>query len=108
MPSPLSTAGAQFDSPPRYVPLHVNRWWTGLWTNRSLLRDAATTYLIEKFYAGSRFESMLDGLNVELSPRLTPCRRPGNPVYNSQTFPAINDFYAFRSEEHTSELQSLR
>ena len=60
MPSPLVNAGAGFDSQPKYAPLHVNRWWTGLWTNRSVLRDAATTYLIEKFYAGARFESMVD------------------------------------------------
>jgi hypothetical protein len=96
VPSPLTAAGSQFDSPPRYVPLHVNRWWTGLWTNRSALRDAATPYLYEKFYSASRFESMIAGLNVELSPRLTPIRRPGNSVYNSATFSAINDFYSFR------------
>lgn len=108
MPSPLLTAGAGFDSPPKYVPLHVNRWWTGLWTNRSVLRDAATTYLIEKFYAGARFESMLDGVNIELSPRLTPIRRPGNSVYNSQDFPAINDFYAFRVFDKKTFAETIR
>jgi hypothetical protein len=51
---------------------------------------------------------MLDGLNVELSPRLTPCRRPGNPVYNSQTFPAINDFYAFRIFNSVDFSESIR
>lgn len=39
---------------------------------------------------------MLDGLNVEISNRLTPVRRPGSSVYNSQTFPPIDNYYAFR------------
>lgn len=108
MPSPLTTAGAQIEEPPKYVPLHVNRWWTGLWTNRSLLRDAASTYLIEKFYAGARFESMLAGQNIELSPRLTPIRRPGNSIYNSQTFPAILDFYGFRIFDTKTFAESIK
>ena len=108
MPSPLTTAGAQFDSSPRYVPLHVNEWWTGLWTNRSALRDAATTYLIQKFYSGARFESLIDGQNMEISPRLTPARRFGNSVYNSATFPAINTFYSFRLSNPFTFTESIK
>lgn len=110
MPSPLLNAGAQLDGvgENKYAPLHVNRWWTGLWTNRSLLRDAASTYLIEKFYAGARFESMVDGQNIEISPRLTPTRRPGNSQYNSQIFPAIKDFYAFRNFNTRTFAESIQ
>lgn len=95
MPNPLQQAGAQSDKPMHLVPIYTNEWWTGLWTNRSLLRDAATAFLVGKFYSGSRYESLLGGQNVEITPRLTPARRPGNSVYNSNSFPAINDFFSF-------------
>ena len=39
---------------------------------------------------------MIDGSNVEISNRLTPIRRPGNSVYNSQTFSGVDFFYDFR------------
>lgn len=95
MDSPLTQAGA-VSSPSKYAPLHTNRFFTGMWTQRNPLRDAAVPYLYEKFYAGSRFDSLLDGLNAELTSRLTLARRSGNSVYNSRIFPALNRFYGFR------------
>lgn len=108
MPSPLQTSGAQLEKPPKYAPIATNRFWTGLWTNRSPLRDAATPYLYEKFYSGSRFESLLGGVNVELGPRLTVTRRPGNSVYNSQTFPAIDTFYPFHIFNNATNTEAIR
>jgi hypothetical protein len=96
MPSPLSAAGA-ISAPSDAAPLHTNRIFTGLWTNRNPLRDAATSYLQEKYYSASRQDSMIDGLNMEITPKLTLRRRPGLSVYNSATFPAINRFYEFRT-----------
>lgn len=107
MPSPLTAAGSQTD-PSRYSPIHTNEWWTGLWTNRNPMRDAATPYLYQKFYSAARYESMLDGLNVEITPRLTPARRAGSSVYNSQTFAAPNDFYAFRTFNTTTFAEGIR
>ena len=95
MASPLSQAGALSD-PSSYAPLHTNRIFTGLWTNRSPLRDAATSYLQEKYYSASRQDSIWRGFNSEITSRLTLRRRPGLSVYNSQTFPPINRFYEFR------------
>src|SRR5947209_15986052 len=95
MANPLEQAGAVRD-PSKYAPIHTNRFFTGLWTHRSPLRDAATPFLYEKFYSGSRYDSLIGGLNCELSSRLTLRRRPGHSVYNSQTFPAIKRFYEFR------------
>ncbi len=92
--------------PPKYVPIFTNRWITGLWTQRSPLRDAATPYLYEKFYSGSRFESLIDGSNCELSNRLTLQRRPGHLVYNSQIFPTIDAFYPFKT--FTTNSESIR
>jgi hypothetical protein len=74
----------------------MDRYLTGLWTQRSPLRDADVPYLYGKFYSASRFDSLIDGLNCELSAKLTLIRRPGSSVYNSATFPAINRYSAFK------------
>jgi hypothetical protein len=103
MSSPLSQAGA-VGTPSKFAPLHTNRFFTGLWTQRNPLRDAATPFLYEKFYSGSRFDSIIDGLNVEITPRLTLARRCGHSVYNSQTFTAINRFYEFRTFSTSAEI----
>lgn len=97
MATPFDVAGGQKQKQTRYAPIWTNRFFTGLWTQRNPLRDAATPYLYEKFYAGSRFDSLIDGLNMELTNKLTLQRRPGHSVYNSQTFSAINSFYNFRT-----------
>jgi hypothetical protein len=84
--SPLTQAGAVSD-PSKYAALHTNRFFTGLWTHRNPLRDAAVPFLYEKFYGGTRFDSLIGGVNAEVTSRLTMARRPGQSVYNSQTFP---------------------
>jgi hypothetical protein len=70
--------------------------FTGLWTQRSPLRDADVPYLYRKFYSASRFDSMIDGINREISPRLTDVRRAGSSVYNSSSFPPGYSWYAFK------------
>jgi hypothetical protein len=89
--------------PSRYAPLSMFQIFTGLWTNRSPLRDAATPYLQQKFYSATRQDSIIDGQNVEVTSRLTLARRPGHSVYNTQTFPAIDRFYGFRRFSPTVE-----
>lgn len=103
MSNPLTPAGAQPQKPTRFAPLWTNQFWTGLWTQRSPLRDAATPYLYSKFYGATRYESLIDGLNTEISPRLTLIRRPGNSVYNSQSFTNVTRFYDFRLNNGTQE-----
>jgi len=95
MPSPLAQAGATVE-PSEYVALAMDEQFTGMWTQRSPLRDADVPYLYRKFYSASRFDSMIDGINREISARLTDIRRPGSSVYNSQVLPPINRFYPFR------------
>jgi hypothetical protein len=96
MPGPVEATGAQRDAT-RYGALNMGgEQFTGIWTQRSPYRDAATAYLIKKFYQGSRFDSILDGINREISARLTDVRRPGCPVWNSNTFSAIDGFYSFK------------
>lgn len=96
MPNALQAAGSQGRKQTSAAPIFVNRMFTGLWTQRNPLRDAATQYLVEKFYTGARFDSLIDGLNVELTARLTLKRRCGSSPYNTQSFPAIQRFYEFR------------
>lgn len=87
--------GTQSQKPPRYAPLFTNRFFTGLWTQRSPLRDAATQLDQERYY-GARYDSIWDGRNVEITNRLTLARRPGLSVYNSESFPPILQFYDFK------------
>ncbi|MCU1305168.1 MAG: hypothetical protein JWQ87_5452 [Candidatus Sulfotelmatobacter sp.] len=108
MPSALQQAGAQLDRPSKNGCLHINRFFSGLWSNRSPLREAGVPYTYEKFYSGARFDSVLDGQNTELTTRLTWARRPGHSVYNSQTFSAVNTFYAFRVTNQTTGVPSIR
>jgi hypothetical protein len=98
MASALEQSGSQAQKPTRYSSLTVNRQFTGLWSQRNPLRDAASTRLEEKFYGG-RGDALIDGSNVEISNRLTLIRRPGQSVYNSQTFSAVDQFYAFKLED---------
>lgn len=96
MANPVTAAGAQSD-PTKYGALNMGgEQFTGLWTQRSPYRDAATAYLVKKFYQGSRFDSIWDGYNREICARLTDVRRPGNPVWNASTFGPIGCFYSFK------------
>lgn len=103
MPSQLQIAGAQPVKPSRYAPIFTNRFFTGLWTQRNPLREAAVQYLYERAWGGARHDSLIDGQNVELSNRLTLIRAPGTSVYNSSIFPAINSFVSFRTSTATTE-----
>lgn len=96
MPGPLQAAGA-VSEPSEYAPLTMDRYLTGLWTQRSLLRDANVPYLYTKFYSASRFDSLVDGLNREMTSKLTIGRRCGLSVYNSNSFPAVQSFYDFKA-----------
>jgi len=94
--SPLMTAGAQIQ-PSAAAPLHTNEFFTGLWTQGNPLGPGAVPYLYQHFYAASRYDRLIGGLNAEITSRLTLGRRPGSSVYNSQLFPPINRFYEFRA-----------
>lgn len=93
----FQAAGADKIAATPYAAIHTNRFFTGLWTQRSPLRDAATPYLYEKFYSGSRYDSLIGGVNMELTSRLTLKRRPGHSQYNSFSFAPVNRGYEFRT-----------
>ena len=101
MPNELAKKGAQPSKPVRYSVLWQNRMATGVWTQRSPLRDAASTRIEEEFY-GSRGDALIDGENCEVSSKLTFIRRPGHSSYNASTFPAINRFYENRTNTYNA------
>jgi hypothetical protein len=101
MPSALTMAGAASE-PSNFAPLQTSRIFTGIWTNRSPLRDASTTDDQARYY-GERQDSIIDGYNSEITARLTLKRRPGMSIYNHQVFPPITRFYAWNTFTLTSE-----
>ena len=92
----MQLAGVQTNKQTRFTPIYTGRWSSGIWTNRSPLRDANTTRLVEKFY-GPSGDALIAGLNVEITNRLTLARRPGNIIFDNETWDSINTFYEFHA-----------
>ena len=105
MSNQLSKFGAQPSKQPKYGILYTGRMSSGIWTQRSPLRDAGSTRVEEEFY-GARGDALIDGLNCEVSAKLTFVRRPGSSVYNSNTYPTINRFYEWRL--FNSQVEQIR
>src|SRR5215469_8260854 len=101
MAGSLQLAGAVPQKPPKFGTIYSSRHYTGLVTQRHPLRSASSAY--EERYLGSRTDALIDGSNCEITPKLTLARRPGNPVYNSNTFAAVNAFYSFRQFNSNTE-----
>jgi len=95
MANQFAINGANPGKQTKYTDLYNVRWSSGLWTNRSPLRDAVTTRLIEKYY-GAAGDALIDGLNVEITNRLTLARRPGNPVYDNNSYTNVLYMAPFR------------
>lgn len=104
MAGPLEAAGA-LKGQSKFAALGMGaRQFTGLVTQRSPYRDGAVPYLVGKFYGGSRFDTILDGLNREITQAMTDKRRPGSVIFNDNNFPAINSFYAWKYVQNTREI----
>lgn len=96
MANPITAAGGTPEAS-EYAPLTMDRYITGLVTQRNPLRDAEVPYLEAKFYQAGRTDSIWDGLNMEIGPDLSLMRRLGDSVFNSAIFPPVNRFYDFHS-----------
>jgi hypothetical protein len=83
----------------RTVPLATTKIFTGYWPNSAPYRDAAVPYLYEKFYGATRNDKIAFGLNVEVSPRMTLVRRPGNLNWNGNSWTNVTGFYSFQPFE---------
>jgi hypothetical protein len=104
MANALSAAGAQPPKPTKAAPIYNSRFFNGLYTNRSPLRDARTTRTQEKFY-GPDGDAIIAGSNVEITNRLTLSRRPGNPLYDSvNTWTNLLSYDEFRLSKSLSDI----
>ncbi len=100
MPSLIEQAGGSPQKQPRYVPIFLDRAFTGLWTQRAALHDPSDVYTA-KFYGG-RPDALWSGLNVELTNRLTLQRRPGHSAFSTATYPIPPDrSYSFQLADGT-------
>src|ERR1035441_10226890 len=104
MSNALQINGAQSEKQVKFAPMYVGRIFSGIWTNRSPLRDAHTTRTEEKYY-GPCGDAMIAGSNVEVTNRLTLSRRPGNPKYDaSNSYSNILAFDEFRYSKSLSDI----
>lgn len=108
MPNQFGLAGANPGKQTKKAPIYTGRWSSGIWTNRSPLRDAATTRQVEKFY-GPSGDALMAGSNVEITNRLTLGRRPGNDVFPplqvgaGLSWNSVDRYYSFRLFNSTQE-----
>jgi hypothetical protein len=91
----LSLAGGQPQKQTKFAPIFTSRFFSGLWTNRSPLRDATTSRIVEKFY-GQAGDALIAGTNCELSTKLTLTRRPGMSVFDDNPYTNPDRFYDWR------------
>ncbi len=102
----MQQAGATVE-PSEYTTLAQDEQFTGAWSQRSPLRDAAVPWLYRKFYSASRFDSIIDGVNREISMRLTDVRRPGSSIFNSSSWGQILGYYSFKYLQNNVEVVRL-
>ena len=95
MSNNLGLSGANPSKQTKFSPLYTGRWSSGIWTNRSPLRDAATSRIVEKFY-GQAGDALIAGLNTEITNKLSLARRPGTSAFDSNTWTNLDRFYEFR------------
>ena len=91
----LQFVGGSAQKQTRFVSLFTSRFLIGLYTNKSPLRSPLDSVYSEYYHMGST-DSLLDGLNSEVSVASTIVRRPGNPKFSTaSTSAAIDSFYSF-------------
>ena len=85
---------------PKYVPIFLDRSFTGLYTQRSVLHDPSD--VVTAKYYGGRPDALWMGQNIELTNRLTLQRRPGLTAFSSVTYPTPpNVSYSFQLTDGT-------
>lgn len=74
--------------------LIIQRWYSGLFTNRNQL---VTPIAVQGMHVIEKYDTLIDGLNMELSPRNTVVRRPGWSVQSSAAVANPLGFNSFRN-----------
>lgn len=94
----LTSNGAQSPKPSKYKPIWTDRFFTGLFTNRSPFRSPLSTLYADGYNLG-KSDTLIDGVNVELTPRLTLARRPGQTAFSTANTTIANTFYSFHQTD---------
>lgn len=103
MPNLLEANGGQPQKQPKYVPIFMDRAFTGLYTQRAVLHDPSDVYTAK--YYGGRPDALWMGLNIELTNRLTLQRRPGLSPFSTVLYPtAPNRAFSFELLNGTIEV----
>lgn len=96
----LQAAGSHADHESGWAVIFSNRFFLGLVTNRNPLRSPVGV-IYEQYYKLGGTDALIGGTNVEISNRLTVCRRPGNTAGLSTFISSANvpdtpdSFYSF-------------
>lgn len=93
-PALLQLEGSQPSKAVHFVPLSMQHFFSGLWTQRSPFNGPDNRYNTR--FLGGRPEILTDGLNVELTNYGTIIRRPGLSLWSTALLngPALT-FYSF-------------
>ena len=81
----FENAGAPPQKQPKYSPVFQSKYFTGLWTNRDPLHNAADV-ISERYYGGKQ-DALLGGKNTELRPTLRLGRRYGLSKFSDAIYP---------------------
>lgn len=96
----IEQSGGGPQKQPKYVPIFMDRSFTGLFSQRSVLHDPSD--VITAKYYGGRPDALWMGKNVELTNRLTLQRRPGLNTFSTAVYPtAPNICYSFQLSDGT-------
>lgn len=99
MPNLIEQSGGQPQKSPRWVPIFIDRSFSGLVTQRAALHDSNDAYTA-KYYSCP--DALWMGRNIELTNRLTLQRRPGLVPFSATTYPSPpNRSYAFHLTDGT-------
>lgn len=96
----FQASGSRDEKETRFAPVATNRFFLGLHTNRNPLRSPAGI-IYDSYYKIGGADALIAGSNVEISNRLTICRRPGNTaglstfISSSNVPDVIDSFYSF-------------
>lgn len=101
----LQNSGAQVSNrKPVWDNLYCERFWSGLVTNRNPLSDVLSDLPTLRYYGG-RPETLIDGLNTEISPQLSLIRRPGLTALDAATYPQpVSRIFSFQIPGKNLEL----
>ena len=100
----LAQSGAQPQKNPKYAALFIDKAFTGIFTQRSVLHDPSD--IMQSHYYGGRPDCLwLGSSNIELTNRLTLARRPGLTPFSISTYPTPPDrAYAFELTNGTIQV----